>query len=262
MLLVQNEWQEFNLSTAKDGLDGKIKICITCEDGKINLNKLYNPAKKAFYLIGANNTSTEPMIKMLADRMKEFFKDIDVEAVMLGALKKQKYPYCMPMDLLKNKSFSFFKDHIFYVPSHQKQQKTSEESQSSKLYLADIFTTYGTDFHIDPWLLSSSLRTIFGFKQEKKLKKEDINMMLEKISLSNVTWQETWDTSLKELYGKEFKALPKEIIPFLSTKFEPRVFSVVCYGKVGRIEQKLLAILERSTEDKGDVVMVKKIYWL
>ena len=68
--------------------------------------------------------------------------------------------------------------------------------------------------------------------------------------------------SVKDIYGKEFKALPKEIIPYLSTKFEPRAFSVVCYAKVGRIEQRLLAILKRTAAEKGDRITVKKIYWL
>ncbi len=262
LLLVQNQWQEFNLTTPKDGIDGKIKICITCESGKINLNALYNISQKAFYSIDSKDT-TELMIKMMTDRIKEFYKNIDVQIILIDILKKQKQPFSTPMDLLSHKKFSFFADTVFYVPSEgKKQEKFDDTTQSSKIYLADIFTTYADDFHIDPWLLSPSMQVLLGFKSDKKLKKEDIDMMLEKISLTDVAWDTTWDTSLKELYGKEYKALPKEIVPFLSTKFEPRVFSVVCYGKVGRIEQKLLAILERSTEDKGDVVMVKKIYWL
>ena len=261
LLLVQNKWQEFNLSTAKDGLDGKIKICITCEDGKINCNKLYNSAKKSFYRINSS-LSTEPMIKMVADRMKDFFNGVDVETVLMSVLKKQKQPYVSPMDMLTYKSFSFFSDYIFYLPEDSKKQEKSDDIVNSKLYLADLFTTYYYNFYIDPWLFSNSLQLLFGLHKNSQLKKEDIEMMLEKISVSNSAWEQVWDATLKEVYGKEFKALPKEILPFLSTKFEPRVFSVVCYGKVGRIEQKLLAILERSTEDKGDVVTIKKIYWL
>ncbi len=258
LLLVNNQWQEFKLSNAHDGFDGIIKVCITCEDGKININKIYNSSKKSFYLV-SSKLSTEVMIKALCQRMKEFFKDIDIETIMIGALKKQKQKLITPMDLFLNKNFSFFSNNAIYEPlDYSKQNETNVQN----IYLTDIFTTDSDNFYIDPWLLSNSLKLLLGFDIQKKIKKEDIESMLEKISLKQLEWEKVWDSTLKELYGKEFKTIPSEFIPFMSTKFEPRVFSVLCYGKVGRIEQKLLAILERSSEDKGDVVMIKKIYWL
>ncbi len=258
LLLVNNQWQEFNLSNATDGFDGIIKICITCEDGKVNINKMYNSSKKSFYLLNSK-VSTEGMIKVLSERMRDFFKDVDIETIIINSLKKQKQKYITPMDLFLNKNFSFFSKNIFYEPLDR---KIKDNKNVQDIYLTDLFTTYSDNFYIDPWLMSNSLKLLLGFDIQKKLKKEDIETMLEKINLKDFLWEQMWDTTLKELYGKEFKTIPSEITPFLSTKFEPKVFSVLCYGKVGRIEQKLLAILERSSENKVDVVMVKKIYWL
>jgi hypothetical protein len=37
---------------------------------------------------------------------------------------------------------------------------------------------------------------------------------------------------------------------------------VLCYGKVGKIEQKLLVIIVRTFDKNGEVFEVKKLYWL
>ena len=40
-----NRWQEFGLTEEIDGIDGQIKICLMCEEGKINLNKIIDFTK-------------------------------------------------------------------------------------------------------------------------------------------------------------------------------------------------------------------------
>ena len=49
-----NRWQTFELTEEIDGLDGEIKLCITCEDGKLDLNQWYDFNKKKF--IGGEGT--------------------------------------------------------------------------------------------------------------------------------------------------------------------------------------------------------------
>ena len=41
-----NRWQVFELTEQKDGIDGTLKISISSEDGKININKLIDQQKK------------------------------------------------------------------------------------------------------------------------------------------------------------------------------------------------------------------------
>lgn len=257
LLMVQNQWQEFALTGSNDGFDGSIKICISCESGKINLNKLYDRTKKTFTATGVN-TTTEGFVKYTAERMREWFKDIDTVSVITDVIKKRKTPFVTPFDLLAHKKCGFFSNVPVYFPSTQE-----DKDAPSLIYLNDLFTVYSDDCHIDPLLLSSSLRLLFGFKTvQGARKKEDIEQLIEKLPLANIQWETVWDTILKELTGKEFKSVPKELIPLLNSKFEPRVFSVISVGKIGRAEQKLLAILERATENKQDIVTIKQIYWL
>lgn len=261
LLLIQNQWQEFSLVTAKDGIDGTIKLCITCEDGKVNLNQLYNFNKKSFYSV-ASSMTTEAWCKLLFLRMKSWFKDQDIETLMMNIIKKQKQSYTSPFDLLGYSSLNFLSDSSIYTPDALMEKDDKNEQKIRSVFLNDIFTTETKSFYIDPWILSSSLRALFGFVIDKKIKQEDLSLMLEKIDLNQINWETTWDSTLKEFYGKEFKSLDKEFVSFLSTKFEPHTFSVVCYGKVGRVTQKLLAILKLSTKGNEEVVTVKKIYWL
>jgi len=75
-------------------------------------------------------------------------------------------------------------------------------------------------------------------------------------------WHTDWNTYLVPLYEKDYASLPKELSALLVAKFEPRVFSVLCYGTVGKIEQKLLAIIARTFDERGEVFEIKKLYWL
>ena len=43
-----NRWQTFPLQKKIDGIDGSIQMCLVCEEGKINLNRIYNFDKSKF----------------------------------------------------------------------------------------------------------------------------------------------------------------------------------------------------------------------
>ena len=43
-----NRWQEFDLKEKVDGVDGQIKVCLMCEEGKINLNRIIDFEKGTF----------------------------------------------------------------------------------------------------------------------------------------------------------------------------------------------------------------------
>ena len=48
LLPILNQWQTFKLKKDIDGVDGQIMIAVASEDGKINLNNLYDFSKKQF----------------------------------------------------------------------------------------------------------------------------------------------------------------------------------------------------------------------
>src|SRR5579859_3407887 len=48
LLPALNRWLTFDLKEDIDGIDGQLKICISCEQGKLNLNTIYDFKKKKF----------------------------------------------------------------------------------------------------------------------------------------------------------------------------------------------------------------------
>lgn len=263
LLSVQQRWQTFPLTYENDGIDAELKICITAEQGKFDINKWYNFEKGSFAALPG--MQTEQFVKMLTERLAPFVKDKNLFEPFKEFLHKQKRPFITPTEFLKDKAFWIFKDRLFYMPldtaAQQSNQNTGAPALKSSLYLTDLLSVWG-DKTIDPWTLSPSVKTVLGLDPHARFTSEQVADVIKKVDLSKINWQNDWDTYLKPLYQKEYKALPKELLPFLSSKFEPRVFSVLCYAKVGRVGQKLLAILEKSTVKKGEVITVKKLYWL
>ncbi len=271
ILSVQGRWQKFVLKYDIDGIDAELSLCITCEDGKLNVNNLYDFEKHEFKKIA--QASPEELFKQLGEASKPFTGNKNMFEPLQEFLKKRQDPLIEVTQLLQGKSLEDFKNYLFYLPNGSAfgEQDTQEESKDKeekkpKIFLADLFTVSTDSYRITPWVLSSSLQLLLKSKSrdvtnQKDFEKE-IDELLEKVQLDKISWQKDWDTYLKPFYKIDFESLPKELIPFLSTKFEPRQFSVLCYGKVGRITQKLFVILERAAIGDGESFSMKKIYWL
>lgn len=43
-----HQWQTFKLKEGVEGIDATIRICLSCEEGKINLNNIYDFKEKKF----------------------------------------------------------------------------------------------------------------------------------------------------------------------------------------------------------------------
>jgi hypothetical protein len=270
ILSVQGRWQTFVLTHDVDGIDAQISVCITCEEGKLNSNSLYDFEKHEFKKIA--QASPDQLFKQLGEASKPFASNKNMFEPIQEFLKKQSTPLVDVTQLLQGKAVEDFKEHLFYTPSkppvlaEQEKKEEKEAEKKPKIFLADLFTISTDSYRINPWVLSSSLQLLLKIKPrematEKEFEKE-IEELVEKVSIDKVSWQKDWNTYLKPLYKVDFESLPAELIPFLSTKFEPRQFSVLCYGKVGRITQKLLVILERTATGEGESFLMKKIYWL
>jgi hypothetical protein len=270
VLSVQGRWQTFVLKHDVDGIDAQLNVCITCEDGKLNVNSLYDFEKHEFKKIA--QASPEELFKQLGEASKPLTANKNMFEPIQDFLKKQEAPLVDVTQLLQGKALDDFKEHLFYSPSkppvvvEQDLKEEKEEEKKPTIFLADLFTISTDSHRISPWVLSSSLQLLFKIKPREMVSEKDfekeIDELVEKVSIDKVSWQKDWNTYLKPLYKVDFESLPKELIPFLSTKFEPRQFSVLCYGKVGRITQKLLVILERTATGEGESFLMKKIYWL
>jgi len=240
-----NRWQRFLLKKHADGIDGEITIAISAEDGKIDLNAIFDFEKKQF------NGNWKKIIELLFARLQ---KEMGVETNLAESfekfLKERQYRFNDPSELLTLEQFQVFAGKVFYVPP------TKDEKGKRPIYLMDLFTTYASIDRLQPWLFSDSVCAVLGIKRassDVKQRKEMIKNWLQHFT-SDTNWQQKWNEVLKPVYGIELQSLPNGIDSVLDTKFDPKMFCVVSYGKVGEVVQRAYAIVERIVRmDKGSV---------
>jgi len=129
------------------------------------------------------------------------------------------------------------------------------------VYLTDLFTVHGEGF-ISMWSLSPSLQKVFGLYSEKKISPERAKEIVKQVDPTQIKNIDQLSRALEIIYGGKNNALPKEFISYLNSKFEPRLFSVLCYAKVGRVGQKLLALIEKAPMKDGETIKMIKVYWI
>lgn len=272
LLRVQNRWQKFVLTYEHDGIDATLSFCITCEEGKLNLNKLWDFKQHRFSSALLRAQDPAKLFGLLGEAAAPFTQNKNMFDAVVETLKKRKQPLLDVTELLTNTSLWDFKDHVFYDPPVDQLKEETASSfgnepakQKEKIALTDLFTIWTDDAVLYPLLLSSSMRILFRLPDLPPITKElgkEIDALVEKIPLDGINWMQQWNTYAKPVFNKEFSAIRQEMIPFLGAKFEPRIFSVLCYAEVGIVKQKLLAILERSRVEKGEAFKVKRIYWI
>jgi hypothetical protein len=268
-----NRWQTITFKEDSDGFDGRIKFCISCEDGKLNLNQLYDFKKHSW--ISLENKNIEPIVKQLCERIekkthtRELFKELN------DFLSKREYLLEDNTELLtKNERGNFkllewgktFEKTIFYEPLQNNNTQKDKSAGAYPLYLNDIFTVWTDTPSIEPWFFSDSIcalldlpRATIGSIEERE---QLINQWVNQFSMKR-TWPDSWSQQLSKLYNQENNnALPSFLPTILfSNAFNPRVFSVISYGTAGQITQKVCAILERLSGSSGTFV-IKRVYWI
>lgn len=246
-----NQWQEVILKEEVDGIDAKIRFCIMSENGKIDLNAFYDFEKNQF----VNKEETQKIFQELFDKIKKISNGADLFGAFEKMLKDRKYRFNDPTELL-TKEFETFKDAVFYEPS------TGSDAAKNKIYLTDLFTVWTGKRSVNPWLLSDSMATIFGFSSKDVAERKKVVAQWLKPFKLSAQWQSDWDKLLKPIYGKEFNSIPKGLQPLLSGTFEANVFSVLSSATVGRVTTRLLTIVECPSDRQSTDVMIKKVYWL
>jgi|SRR5581483_7402834 len=271
ILPVINRWQIFMLDEQLDGIDGQISLCLMCEDGKININRVYNFKKEAFR--GDKEKGWKSVMQELCKSIEKTTKLNDLFPAFEKTFKERRNKYNDATELITKKEFNYFKDFLFYEPlSFDKQRANGAETEKKdkkqqQIYLTDIFTIWTNSGKIDPWLFSHSLITLFGLQQEDDVKKrkELVEGWLKNFK-KKADWEKDWKTMLQPIYGKELRSLPKNIDSMLSTTFAPRFFSVRVHATVGTVTQRLYAIMERIKRSQGTEIVydifIRKVYWL
>lgn len=244
LLLLVNKWQTFKLLQDREGIEGTIKIYIACEQGKINLNLLYNFANNSFVRQGS--FSAEAFFRWLFGALRPLVNNKDYYEAFAKFLNSRKQPLDDVTSLLAAPSFGALNAQVFMTPNEEER----------RIYLTDLFTIDTNKMIINPWFITRSLAAVLGFKQQKgELSAEQLKKLFDQSD-----WSKGWDEVLAPIYGKEYKALPDEIKLLFSFQFEPTEFSVVSYATVGEITQKMYAIVHKDR--KTDRYSIKKFYWI
>lgn len=257
---MMGRWQSVKLNEKQDGVTGTIQFCLVNENGKVNLNLLYDFEKKKF-IDDADKAENKEQSKedaaqssktpsaTNASQIRAFLDALctEIQAKMGGELsvqtieqwlQKRSYPINDVTELMEIPGFKIFKHAVFYEPP-------ADDKKEWPIFLTDIFTVATTEKNVDPWLLSDSLCAMWGLNRITAVGKQLSDDTLKQWK-ATMSWATDWDKFLKPLYGRDYASLPKPITPFLKAKFEPTAFSVLSYGTVGRVTVRLVALLERN----------------
>lgn len=255
-----NARQEFELKEAIEGIDARMNIVLMVEEGKINLNQLYDFKEKKFKNEGKATGDARKFVMTICEKIQEVLKVKDLFKGLEKFLKERNMPLEEVTELLLIPEFAqAFKASIFYTPEE------SEKIRNQKVYLTDIFTIWTTTEKINVAYLSESMLRLLGlrgtFTWDLKKRKETIEGYL-KEKKPAATLAAQWDAYLKPFYGKEFKALPKGLEIFFMFEFVPSLFSVVSYATVGGITQKIFAILKKQKSGEREECKLIRVFWL
>lgn len=247
-----NMVQTFKLSKKVEGIDGTIKLCITCEEGKLNLNHLWNVEKKQFVHVGTPQKEVmQRAIESLFATIEKASSTENLLGSFEGFMKKRGYVLNDVTELLLIQEYERFADALFFDPQ-----------EKETIFLCDLFTLWTKTMAMDPWVFSQSWQNVLRLSKTM----DAVDELIEQFT-PQTTWKTAWDNLFVSFYQKNFNSLPKSIDSILNTTFEPNLFSVLSYGVVGSSTVKLLAIVElvekQSKEGSSEVeIKVRKLYWL
>lgn len=278
VLPLLNKWQQFAFAEDQGGVAGACEIYIAAEQGKINLNALYDFKKKQFVAPDVQKKSAQAGVvakpQNATSGMQNQVPAIDglkiLQAIgdqlpMKGQIfaeavgdvfKARGRPLVDVTELLSDKKFQKMRDMLFVTPE--------KEGKQERLALLDIFTVE-TNIEpkngLQPLVISRSLGLVLQLKALDKVDKKNMDKLLEQVKALQVpvAWQQKWDQLLSPVYGKQYSALSNEIKQLFATEFETLTFSVLCYGKFKNTLVKVYAVLARNHADE---YCIKKLYWL
>jgi hypothetical protein len=263
-----NRWQTITLQEDRDGVDGTLHICLMSEDGKLNINKIYDFKNKKFKNEADAGGGFKAAVAALCADIEKNMHGKELFSALEQFLQKRGYPLNDVTELLTIKQFAIFKNNIYHMPLFAPKSDTKEQRPS--FALTDIFTTFSTDAAADPWVFSESLRTALHLpatagKTADEKQVQTIAEVTQKYA-PDVQWSQAWNTSLKMLYDVEFSHLPKHSATLMRGKSALRYFSVLIQTVVGDVTQQFYVILERikKSQDTKTVydVVVRSFYWL
>lgn len=263
---VLNLWQEYKFTEEKDTFDGSVKYAIACENGKLNLNKVYLVNQYVAKKAGGNDPSKSNLESLanFTSGLKNYLSE-DYLSSLQEDFNERKYPYNDVSELLKVPQFEdYFKNKLFL------DLNLEDEEGQSNIFLTDLFTVFTESLTMQPFLLSHSVVKMLGLslpsdiEERKKLLEESLKTEPSpKDTPKKELLKADWDNMYRPLFNVEFEDLPENASVFLDSDLIPTYFSVVSSAKVGRVTKKLYAILQlRIIGDNELSFDVVKLYWI
>lgn len=275
-LTILNCWQTFTLQEKSDGIEGLIQVYVSSEEGKIPLNAFWDFKNKKF--VEKNIVDVKALLGSLflaqqGGNSKE--QGTSTTSSILEALEKVLKNIDDPLEditqLLTEESFKKLMpaspDDTLFAPARPK--SSDKPAKHPSIILGDLFTVNRNEPTIQPLFFSSSVKAILELQQpsdDKEKKKEALKNILEKLK-DPVDWSKQWNDLLAKFYGKTYDklsaALTKIFNPSVEASSLKSLISVVSYGKVGNVTQKVLALLSAELAPNNCVTYnIRKLYWL
>jgi len=238
-----NRWRTFKFEQVVDGFDGVVKICITAESGKINLNEAFDFEKQDF--------KEAPKLLLMGLGIPGILKEGEILKNLTEFLKKRERKLDDISQLSQVQGLEGL-DLWYQPPRHKPVEGILQPNKP--LMLQDIFTLWTDDETVDPLVFSDSLCAIFGVRRPRAGDARELKESFKQLSTKfSGQWYENWDESWKNLqpiYEEKPKFL-KKVAGIFSKKFGPQVYSVLSCGKVGGVEQKIIAIIRQTQKPKN-----------
>ena len=243
---ILNSWQDIDLENISDLNSPSLSIYISSEQGKINLFSLYDTQKKLFNTDQTTGVEYEKMLLGLGELGKKIAKDLP------DFLTKRSYE---PQDITEFLTLSALKDF---------EHKIWVEKEEAGPFFMDLFTLSSAKKSINPLSASASLQKTLGLfvptKTDKELK-EKLSKIIENLAPTE-SLEKSWDQGLDKIYQKQWKDIPEPIKKLFTLEYEPFLFSVVSYARVGSLTQKIYALVKQETHDKIKRFVIERIYWI
>jgi hypothetical protein len=160
-------------------------------------------------------------------------------------LKKREKKLYDVSELLNISGLEGFYADIFYDPPSISKKEGAPLNQN--LAIQDLFTIWTDNAKIEPMLLTDSLCCILGIRRPRADDAKKYKERFKKVAMEfKDDWGKDWDANwkfLESIYDNKPKEL-SNIKDILVEKFDPKVYSVLSYAKVGQVEQRVLAVIK------------------
>lgn len=249
---VWNKEQTYQLTNNDDGLDAKITLSVQSEQGKLNLNSLFDFEKKKFLFEGTPQDRKKLAI-WLFEKIAVMTKKPSLFSHFEKYLNSRDFDFNDVTELLNIKEFADVFQSILFVNFEDNKSETLALAQQthkfSKIFLTDIFTVSTEQATINPWLFSSSWCNILDLKPKQKLNDEEKKKIFSQVE-KNSSWESDWNKNLKDFYQKEYKDLAQEIKTILTTEFEANIFSLLLKVNIGETNSTIFTIVKANAKDR------------